>query len=48
VIVLDNPEEIVVQVVEPEKVEEELAKPVKEEMPEVVENKEKEKTEEEK
>lgn len=47
VIVLDNPEEIVVQVVEPENVEEELAKPVKEEMPEIVENKEKEKTEEE-
>ncbi|HNP79720.1 MAG TPA: 50S ribosomal protein L25 [Candidatus Pacearchaeota archaeon] len=46
VIVLDNPEEIVVQVVEPEKVEEELAKPVEEKMPEVVEKKEEAKEEE--
>jgi len=35
VAVLDNPEEIVVQVVEPEKVEEELAQPVEEKLPEV-------------
>lgn len=48
VVVLDNPEEIVVQVVEPEKVEEELAKPMEEKMPEVVEKKEEVKQEEEK
>ncbi len=47
VVVLDNPEEIVVQVVEPEKVEEELAKEVEEKLPEVVEKKEGEKVEEE-
>jgi large subunit ribosomal protein L25 len=35
VTILDNPEEIVVQVVEPEKVEEELAQPVEEKLPEV-------------
>jgi large subunit ribosomal protein L25 len=35
VIILDNPEEIVVQVVEPEKVEEELAKPLEQNLPEV-------------
>ncbi|GMX58792.1 MAG: hypothetical protein MCSN_4460 [Candidatus Microsyncoccus archaeolyticus] len=48
VVVLDNPEEIVVQVVEPEKVEEELAKPLEEKLPEVVEKKEEAKQEEEK
>lgn len=34
VTVLDNPEEIVVQVVEPEKIEEELTQPVEEKLPE--------------
>ncbi len=34
VTVLDNPEEIVVQVVEPENIEEELAQPVEEKLPE--------------
>lgn len=48
VAVLDNPEEIVVQVVEPEKVEKELAKPLEEKLPEVVEKKEETKQEEEK
>jgi large subunit ribosomal protein L25 len=48
VIVLDNPEEIVVQVVEPQKVEEELAKPVEEKLPEVEKKEGEEKVEEEK
>lgn len=48
VVVLDNPEEIVVQVVEPQKVEEELAKPVEEKLPEVEKKEGEEKVEEEK
>jgi len=49
VTMLANPEEIVVQVVEPEKVEEELAVPVEEKLPEVEAKEEaKEETDEEK